>query len=165
MKISIPPESRSAFYAFTGASLLLGFLLGSLFTGYLVYRNESALLSGALQPAPTASTTAPALTPEQVRQAASLDANKMLLGRVVSVGADTFSLSVQVSSTEGAATTTTVAIPFDPAHDQVVIASNASKSSPLVKTASVSFSDIKVGSIVSVQVLAGKKVVYLVSPR
>ncbi len=85
-------------------------------------------------------------------------------GKVVSKDASSFTLQLSIANPLDTknSTTTVVKVPFDATKDEVIITRQDVKTSA-VDTIKASFNDVKVGSIILLKILNGKKTVYISS--
>ena len=157
--MQIPPLKKSIFYIVVALALIVGIILGALLVGYAFSKNREKV---CLATEPAVINTD--LTQTQIQNAVSLDSNKMMSGKVVSKDASSFTLQLSIANPLDTknSTTTVVKVPFDATKDEVIITRQDVKTSA-VDTIKASFNDVKVGSIILLKILNGKKTVYISS--
>ncbi|MDP2741269.1 MAG: hypothetical protein Q8O66_01095 [bacterium] len=165
--MQIPPLKKSTFYIIIALVVLVGFILGALFSGYLFnkYRDRVCVLTEPPK-------VSKEITQNQIANATSLASDKIISGKVISKEANGLSMEITLNSIEATAsgtvknsTTTAVNVPFDQQKDQVIILKQvptfATPSAP--QNVSSSFNEIKVGQQIIVKILGGKKTIYITS--
>ena len=155
--MEIPVQKKLTHYLVSTIIFLVGVVAGGIIVSYVFFKVKDRMCIVS-QP-PVVST---ALTATQIQQAASLEQNRTIFGKVLATDAGSFTLQFFVANPLDSrnSTTTSVKIPFDPKVDEVFTLKKANSSSTIKET-KASFSDIQVGGQVLLKILDGKKTVYI----
>lgn len=157
--MEIPPEKKPLFYLVSVPVFLVGLVIGALLTSYVFFKTKDTIYRISQSQQVSAE-----LTSTQIQQAASIERNRTIFGKVTATEASSFTLQfplVNPLDTRNS-TTTSVKIPFDPGVDEVIkLETVPARTSSTVKESKASFSDIKVGEQVLLKILDGKKTVYI----
>lgn len=159
--MEIPPEKKPMFYLVSVPVFLGGLVLGALLISYVFFQTKDAICR--VSQTQQVSTE---LTANQIQQAASIERNRTIFGKVASKEVSSFTLQFPVVNPLDTknSTTTTINIPFDQTKDEVIkLETVPTQTSSTVKETKASFSDIKVGEQILLKILDGKKIVYILS--
>ena len=158
--MDIPPEKKPMFYLVSIPVFIAGLVLGTLIISYVFFKTKDRI---CLLNQPAEVNTE--LTANQIQRAASLEQNRTIFGKVLATDAGSFTLQFFVANPLDTknSTTTSVKVSFDQNKDEVIKLSSvtATPAASSVKEAKGSFGDIKVGDLVLLKILDGKKWVYL----
>lgn len=153
--MEIPVQKKPTHYFVTIVVFLIGVVVGGIIVSYVFFKVKDRLY--VISQPPVIST---ALTAEQVQQAASITEDRTIAGKVTAVDTSSFSILIPVVNPIDSknSTTTTVRIPFNQSTDEVIMPKPTATTVAQIKA---SFGDIKVGQLVLVKILNGKKTVFI----
>ena len=113
--MEIPPEKKPLFYLVSVPVFLVGLVLGALLVSYVFFKTKDTM---CLLNQPAEVNTE--LTASQIQQAASVEQNRTIFGKILATDAGSFTLQFFVANPLDSknSTTTSVKIPFDPKVDE-----------------------------------------------
>jgi hypothetical protein len=153
--MEIPVEKKPRHYLAFVAVFLIGLIVGGILMSYLFFKVKDRL--GVVTQPPQISTD---ITPAQIERVTEMDRNRTIFGTVTAKDANSFTLQFAISNPFDSAnsTTTTARIPFDGQTDEVI---KPTPSGSAVKEEKATLNDIKVGQLILLRILDGKKTVFI----